>query len=205
MADPVRLWSGPGPDPCLAWLHSDEAVQYQGRWVALDADSGEFLGAVDETRDRLHWHARGALVVFVDPPDADHPVPTLEERVAALEEALAHPPRFVMPSWEPLTSEQEAELRESVAEVMRQPITYHAVQQPPPLTPDEVRHLLRECVTVVKPGETLVIRGQNWTPNQVRELQHAMDFMREDGMIGFKVLIVFGDELGVVQPEARFT
>jgi hypothetical protein len=71
---------------------------------------------------------------------------------------------------------------------------------PPPLTKDEIRQLLRECVTVVAPGETLVIRGRDWTPNQVREIQHSVDFMSEEGMIPFKVLIVFGDELGAVRP-----
>ncbi len=47
---------------------------------------------------------------------------------------------------------------------------------------------LRQCVTVVKPGETLVIRGRDWTPNQVREIQRVVDAKREDGTIGFKVL-----------------
>jgi hypothetical protein len=73
------------------------------------------------------------------------------------------------------------------------------IPQPPPLTPGEIRQLLRECVTVVKPGETLVIRGRDWTPNQVREIQQVMDAMHEDGQIPFRALATFGDELGVVQ------
>ena len=75
----------------------------------------------------------------------------------------------------------------------------------PDLGRDEVRQLLRECVTVVKPGESLVIRGRDWTPNQVREIQDWMDAERESGRISFKVLVLPGDELGVVQPEPAET
>ena len=71
-----------------------------------------------------------------------------------------------------------------------------------PLRPDEVRQLFRECVTVVKPGETLVIRDRNWTPNQVQEIQRWMDDEHESGRISFKVLALIGEELGVVEPEA---
>ena len=122
--------------------------------------------------------------------------PSLEERVAALEEALANPLRAYIPSWEPLTEAQEAELRESLTEAVKMPP--RVIWQRPPLSPDEIRQILRECVTVVKPGETLVIRGANWTPNQVREIQQVMDAMHEDGRIPFEVLAVFGDELGVL-------
>ena len=45
-----------------------------------------------------------------------------------------------------------------------------------PLTEDEVRRLLRECVTVVKPGEILVLQpGADVTPNQLREIQWMTD------------------------------
>jgi hypothetical protein len=130
--------------------------------------------------------------------------PSLEDRVAALEEMLAHPPRFILPPVPGLTPGQEAGLRECVTEATLKagPFGYRVILQPPPLTPDEVRQLLRECVTVVRPGETLVIRGRNWTPLQVREIQQVMDAMHEDGRIPFRVLAVFGDELGVVQPPA---
>ena len=70
-----------------------------------------------------------------------------------------------------------------------------------PLSPDEVRQLIRECVTVVKPGEALIIRDRNWTPNQVREIQDWMDDEHESGRISFKVLAVIGEEMGVAQPE----
>ena len=71
----------------------------------------------------------------------------------------------------------------------------------PGLSRDEIRQILRECVTVVKPGETLIVRGTNWTPGQTREIQQVMDEMRELGIVPFKALAVFGDELGVVEPQ----
>jgi hypothetical protein len=69
--------------------------------------------------------------------------------------------------------------------------------------PEMVRALLCECVTVIKPGETLVVRVP-WTvtPTQLREYQRVMD-SAEGGVIPFRVLVVAGDELGVV--EARDT
>ena len=138
----------------------------------------------------VHVAAPGVYDIPPHPEVAD-----LRERVAALEARLApgYPLKpFGLP---PLTEEQEAELKREFDETMRGPFTH----QPPPPTPDQVRYLLRECVTIIEPGETLVIRGRNWTPNQVREIQQWMDAMHEDGTIGFKVLAVIGDELGVIE------
>jgi hypothetical protein len=70
------------------------------------------------------------------------------------------------------------------------------------LSPEQIRRLLRECVTVVKPGETLVIRGRDWTPSQLREIQQAMDDMYQLGQVSFRALAVPGDELGTaLEPE----
>ena len=126
--------------------------------------------------------------------------PSLEERVAALEEALANPLRSYIPSWTPLTEPEEAELRESIAKAAKLPP--RIIWQPPPLTPDEVRQLLRECVTIIKPGETLIIRVP-WktTPTQVRELQDALTDGIEYTGAPFKVLVVPGDELGVAEEQ----
>lgn len=69
-----------------------------------------------------------------------------------------------------------------------------------PLTKDEVRQLLRECVTVVKPGEVLVIRGlENWTVQQMREVQDVLNAMHEHGLVPFRSLVVPGAELGVAE------
>ena len=63
---------------------------------------------------------------------------------------------------------------------------------------DEVRALLRECVTVVRPGETLVIRvPENTTPKQLRELQEYGDLLARDR--GFRVFMAWGLELGVTE------
>jgi hypothetical protein len=70
------------------------------------------------------------------------------------------------------------------------------------LSKDEVRRLLRECVTVVKPGETLVIRvGSGWTPDQMREMQDSLNWGWDSGTPywPFRVLVVPGEELGVAQ------
>jgi hypothetical protein len=124
-------------------------------------------------------------------------VPDLEERVAALEAALA--PAALMTSGESWTDEQVAEFGRLFDETMQQePHSHRVLCQPPPLTPEQVRYLLRECVTVVGPGETLVIRGRDWTPMQVREVQDWMDSEYGSGRISFRVLAVIGDELGVV-------
>lgn len=127
-------------------------------------------------------------------------MPDLEERVAALEELALYPLRIA--SSVPLGDEEAARFKEEYDAAMRdfghQPL--RILPSVPPLTSDEVRYLLRECVTVVKPGETLVIRDRNWTPNQVREIQDWMDAEHESGRIGFKVLAVIGEELGVAEP-----
>ena len=70
------------------------------------------------------------------------------------------------------------------------------------LTEDEVRHLLSECVTVIRPGETLLLRcGRDWTPDQAREVQEWMDRAIEWRDLGFKALVVLADELGVAVAE----
>lgn len=72
------------------------------------------------------------------------------------------------------------------------------------LTPDEARALLRECVTVVKPGETLVLRVPWGTsPNHLRELTDALNCEWEgEPLLPFRTVVVPGDGLGVVQPES---
>ena len=68
-----------------------------------------------------------------------------------------------------------------------------------PLTQDEVYQLLRECVTVVRPGEALVVRMADLTPAQLREWQQALDAWHEDGKLPFRVFVFIGDELGVMK------
>lgn len=69
-----------------------------------------------------------------------------------------------------------------------------------PLGEETILAAIRECVTVVKPGETLVIRAQHeWTANQVRELQDALDWYTGSRDLGFKVLVVPGAGFAVAQ------
>ena len=123
--------------------------------------------------------------------------PSLEDRVAALE-MTADIASFPS-SWQELTEAEKAGFIAAIAEA-RQRVSYRILNAP--LTPDEVRQLVRECVTAVGPGETLVVRGRDWTPSQVREVQDWMDADYESGRIDFRVLAVIGDELAVVKPEA---
>lgn len=67
-------------------------------------------------------------------------------------------------------------------------------------TPDEVRALLRECVTIVRPGEILVIRVPYDTPwDKAASYQRVLDAAREAW--GFRAVVVTAEEFGVV-PEA---
>jgi hypothetical protein len=58
-------------DPVAAWLDSDEAARHQGHWVAVDADTGQFLAEADDEADWQAWQARGALLLFIDIPGAE--------------------------------------------------------------------------------------------------------------------------------------
>lgn len=67
---------------------------------------------------------------------------------------------------------------------------------PRALEPDEARALLRECVTVVAPGETLVVRiSDSWTSQQ------AADCMRHFNAQGFpfRLVLVPAEEFAVVR------
>ena len=114
------------------------------------------------------------------------------------EAARAVAAEMCIPADAPMTDEQAAEFRERFAEVAAE---YRLTILPrSSLTEDEIRQLLRECVTVVKPGETLVIRGdRDWTPNQMREVQDMLDAAVKWRELGFTVLVVPGEELGVAE------
>lgn len=70
----------------------------------------------------------------------------------------------------------------------------------PEFTPEKLRAVMRGCLTVVKPGETLIMRPDwNATPNQVRELQEWLDRWHFDGDLPFRVIALPG-EIAVTQP-----
>ena len=121
----------------------------------------------------------------------------LEEAAAAVAEGMA------IPVGMPMTEEQVAEFRERFAEAMRP--FQHEVIEPDRLTPEDIRSLLRECVTVVAPGETLVLRlSESFTPSQAREWQDALNAGWDGGdpFWPFRVLVVIGEGLGVAQTGA---
>jgi hypothetical protein len=67
---PLQAEPRPGPeaDPVLLWMASDEAIRYRNHWVALDPADGSLLGPADEMAHLRRWQAKGAVIVFVDPP-----------------------------------------------------------------------------------------------------------------------------------------
>ena len=122
--------------------------------------------------------------------------PSLEDRVAALE-MTADIASFPS-SWQELTEAEKAGFIAAIAE-SRQRVRLRVLNAP--LTPDEVRQLLRECVAVVKPGEHLILRVPwSTTPSQVRELQEVVNEMAGYLELPFRMLVLPGDELGVAEP-----
>ena len=78
---------------------------------------------------------------------------------------------------------------------------------PGELSPEEIRSFLKDNVTVVAPGETLVVRVSGFTPEQLREYSNALNWCDPDGnaFLPFRVLVVEGSELGVVPGGQDFT
>ena len=75
-----------------------------------------------------------------------------------------------------------------------------------PLTDDEVRQVLRSAVTVVKPGELLVLRiGVEWnmTPNQLREYNDALRDWAQVIAPGVEIMVVWASDGQVVRQDAE--
>ena len=71
------------------------------------------------------------------------------------------------------------------------------------LSQDEIRRLLRECVTVVKPGETLILRcPEDWTPAQAGEMQRWAEWWLAENAPDVRAFVVPHLEIAVVQPES---
>ena len=121
----------------------------------------------------------------------------LGERVAALE--MAADLSALPSSWPGLTEAEKVGFIEAIAEARER--TRHRLLNAP-LTPDEVRQLLRECVTVVAPGETLVVRVPSaWSALQVRDYSEVLRAAADRLGVPFQVMIVVGDGLGVAEAE----
>lgn len=118
---------------------------------------------------------------------------TVEDRLAAIEAVL----------FPQLTNEQveefKAEFGRRVSAGEFEHPRFERVPPGPPLTRGQVTQLLRECVTVVKPGETLAIRANGeWAPRQVEQFQQFLDDLAEWRDLGVKLLVLPGEEFAVV-------
>ena len=176
-------------DPVLGdWLWLDAGSGHFGSWAAVhwtttEPDEAELAVRRERQLERLAENARMHRV-------------TLEERVAALEAAIS------MAGAEGWTDDQVAEFQAELDRCMADPgHGLRVLPHRPLLTPETARELLRECVTVVKPGEILVIRG-DWTPGQVRELNDWGEWWTEHCAPEVKILFTIGEEFAVAEPEA---
>lgn len=70
------------------------------------------------------------------------------------------------------------------------------------LTPEVVRALLRETVTVVQPGEVVFFTcgDPDYTPGQIREIQEVITGWLEYHALGIKVLVLPRGEITVAEP-----
>jgi hypothetical protein len=71
------------------------------------------------------------------------------------------------------------------------------------LTPEIAAAFIRECVTIVKPGETLAMRAPTgWAPEQVEQCQQYFDAMTEWRDLSIKLLFLPGEEFAVITQAA---
>lgn len=79
-----------------------------------------------------------------------------------------------------------------------------AETEPSVLTPAAIEALLRECVTVVKPGETLIVRvAAGASSQQVHQLGQYVHHRAEAMGAGFHTLVVPAESLGVGEAPAQ--
>ncbi len=64
-----------------------------------------------------------------------------------------------------------------------------------PLTEEQTRELLRTCAVVMKPGETLILRTTDLTPEQMDCYQQAID--AQD--FPFRAVVVHAAEVAVAE------
>lgn len=109
-----------------------------------------------------------------------------------------------IPADVPMTPEQaqefKAEFERSWAERKYEPLKILAPR--PLLTPEIARELLRECVTVVKPGEVLAVR----LPLDMNgdDMDRAREYaLRVERQSGIKVAFIPGEEFAAVDAGAE--
>ena len=110
--------------------------------------------------------------------------------------------QMLIPANVAMTEEQADEFRQRFTEAMNKPGAWQQRVLPPwKPSPEQVRDWLRENVTVVKPGETLVIQAPDLTPNQMREFSDWLNWRSDDGtpILPFRTVVVPGTGLGVAE------
>lgn len=133
----------------------------------------------------------------------------LERRVAELEavvERLLHP--VAVAEFPPLGDEDAAAARfkKEFDDALRDFGHRPHVILPSSLTvldPESVRQLLRESVTVVKPGEVLVLRcPEGWVPEQVREMHEGIRWWLEANAPDIRVVVIPHLDMAVAEAPA---
>lgn len=127
---------------------------------------------------------------------------TLAERVAIIEELIAHPQMTLEARW---TDEQAEKFREEFDQALKTAAPngrprawdYQMASFAPALTPDAIRDLIRECVTIVKPGEVLAVRlPLDMTPGDMdRARAYALEVEEQCGV---KVAFLPGEEFAAI-------
>lgn len=167
--------------------------------TSIEARTSVLETAVEELTGKPLWPLSedGAPGDHAKPRSTAPELGALCQRVAALETALALPAVQAPEQW---TDGQVEEFKAGWHRLASIPGA-RWLPPGPVLTREVVEAAVRECVTVVKPGETLVIRCRDWTPDQAEQCTEYFRYMAEAGEIPFRPLVVIGDELAVVRPE----
>jgi hypothetical protein len=97
---------------------------------------------------------------------------------------------------------RETQKRQIQESLFRPSLEQRMTALPSLLDPETVRALLRESVTVVKPGEVLffTVADPNITPNQLREIQEMTDWWLERNAPEFRVMVLMAGEMAVAEP-----
>lgn len=133
----------------------------------------------------------------------------LEQRVAALEATVD---RLLTPVAQPkLTDEQIAQFKEEFEATAAEGFQHGRPLMPPSslpnlLDPETVRQLLRESVTVVKPGEVLFFTcgDPNYTPAQMRDIQDHIGWWLAENAPDVKVIVLPHGEMAAAGTRPGF-
>jgi hypothetical protein len=192
----AHRWVGCVVDGMCRWTCKEDAC---GETVAMRWRP-EWAGLGFRDIDKIIEAEYGGVVIGHG-PDAFGPdpiIPSLEERVAALEELAAHP--LLTAACPPLSEEDAARYREAFDEAMAQPQRLRVLPPRPLLTPETARELAREYLTIVQPGEVLAIRvPDGWTAQQVDEAQRWISEVIGCRELGIVVMLLPGEEFAVAR------